>query len=161
MLELWKKHRRVCLYCNEAPVETVDHILPLALGGTNYEGNLAPACFDCNRLKMDNLLSAWRYGIGVRRWRVPVDISGVKRRPRKPKQLAFEFRPVCKWCGEDCGPRRRSFCSDECYIDWSRVAIRNKYRAEHGIPFDKPGRGERHGRTQAGAPDGEGEREVA
>lgn len=30
---------------------TVDHIIPVKIGGTNAEGNLALACFHCNRRK--------------------------------------------------------------------------------------------------------------
>ena len=40
--------------------ETVDHVVPLALGGTNYEGNLAPACRRCNARKNALLLIEWR-----------------------------------------------------------------------------------------------------
>jgi len=32
---------------------TVDHVIPLALGGTNKPDNLALACFHCNRRKAD------------------------------------------------------------------------------------------------------------
>ena len=67
LLREWKAQGRVCAYCLTHPVETIDHVIPLARGGTNFEGNLAPACSPCNTAKWDNLLSAWRYGIGSRR----------------------------------------------------------------------------------------------
>lgn len=47
-----------CVYC-AAPLcwetATLDHVLPLALGGDNRAGNLVTACGRCNRLKGDRL----------------------------------------------------------------------------------------------------------
>ena len=34
---------------------TIDHVIPLARGGTNYEGNLVPCCKSCNSSKQDRL----------------------------------------------------------------------------------------------------------
>lgn len=39
-----------CSYCG-APMEEVDHITPVAKGGTNEWENYAPACGPCNRRK--------------------------------------------------------------------------------------------------------------
>lgn len=65
---LWTRRRRPCAYC-PAPATEIDHVIPLALGGTNYEGNLAPCCGPCNRAKSDNLLAAWKAGKRPRRMR--------------------------------------------------------------------------------------------
>lgn len=41
-----------CLYCNKQSTSmTVDHVVPLKLGGTNELSNLVPACSDCNLSK--------------------------------------------------------------------------------------------------------------
>jgi len=49
---------RRCVYC-AAPLEfdvaTLDHVHPLAKGGTHVAGNLVAACGRCNRLKGDML----------------------------------------------------------------------------------------------------------
>lgn len=49
---------RRCVYCG-APLEldlaTIDHVYPLAKGGTHSPGNLVVACGPCNRLKGDML----------------------------------------------------------------------------------------------------------
>lgn len=49
---------RRCVYC-AAPLEfdgaTIDHVFPLAKGGTHALGNLVAACPRCNRLKGDML----------------------------------------------------------------------------------------------------------
>lgn len=40
-----------CVYCGEpltADTLTIDHVIPLSRGGTNFERNKAPACRPCN-----------------------------------------------------------------------------------------------------------------
>lgn len=47
-----KKGRRRCHYCREERRgRTVDHIVPLARGGSNRKENLIPACGPCNQAK--------------------------------------------------------------------------------------------------------------
>lgn len=41
----------LCAYCGSAERLTVDHVVPMALGGTNTVSNLAPACHGCNAQK--------------------------------------------------------------------------------------------------------------
>ena len=44
----------VCHYCGRkfaARELTMDHIVPIARGGTSTQGNIVPACRDCNREK--------------------------------------------------------------------------------------------------------------
>lgn len=44
----------ICHYCHEhfSPDElTMDHIIPVARGGTSTKGNVVPACFACNQSK--------------------------------------------------------------------------------------------------------------
>lgn len=48
----YKRARRAllgqpCVYCGH-PADTVEHLTPRALGGTNDRDNLAPACRRCN-----------------------------------------------------------------------------------------------------------------
>lgn len=50
LLRRWKRQGRTCAYCPN-PAETVDHVVPLKRGGTNFEGNLTPACRRCNSRK--------------------------------------------------------------------------------------------------------------
>jgi 5-methylcytosine-specific restriction protein A len=45
---------RKCYYCKEIfsyEELTVDHIVPLARGGTTTPGNVVPACLSCNKNK--------------------------------------------------------------------------------------------------------------
>jgi 5-methylcytosine-specific restriction endonuclease McrA len=49
---------RRCVYCAqslEPEQATLDHVHPLAKGGTHVAGNLVTACAGCNRLKGDLL----------------------------------------------------------------------------------------------------------
>lgn len=40
-----------CVACNAAPATQVDHVLPLADGGTNERDNLQPLCVRCHSAK--------------------------------------------------------------------------------------------------------------
>ena len=47
-------NKGVCHYCEKkfSPSQiTMDHLVPLARGGTSSRGNIVPACGDCNRDK--------------------------------------------------------------------------------------------------------------
>lgn len=52
------RDRGACRYCqrSDCPVE-IDHVVPIALGGSNRIGNLVVACDLCNRRKGANV---WR-----------------------------------------------------------------------------------------------------
>lgn len=60
--DVFKRDGFRCTYCGATPSETVilevDHIHPVAEGGSNDIDNLVAACFDCNRGKRDGLLSS-------------------------------------------------------------------------------------------------------
>lgn len=48
-----------CAYCPD-PATTRDHIMPISRGGSNYIGNIHPACARCNSSKGAKLLVEWR-----------------------------------------------------------------------------------------------------
>ena len=52
----WKEQlaKGLCHYCGKTfPPDqlTMDHIIPVARGGTSDRSNVVPACFDCNQKK--------------------------------------------------------------------------------------------------------------
>jgi len=49
-----------CTYCG-AWAGTVDHVVPIALGGSNDDSNLAACCAYCNRSKGAKPLTEWRH----------------------------------------------------------------------------------------------------
>lgn len=55
-LSLLSKWNRRCLACGSTENITVDHVVPLAVGGTNYIDNLQPLCRSCNCRKKDKTI---------------------------------------------------------------------------------------------------------
>lgn len=50
-----------CCYCQaEAGPFEIDHVLPIARGGTHEVENLVVACRPCNRSKKDRTVEEWR-----------------------------------------------------------------------------------------------------
>ena len=48
---IWQKANGVCAHCGRAAnaaLQTVDHVIPLSLGGGNDLRNLMPLCYSCN-----------------------------------------------------------------------------------------------------------------
>lgn len=72
----WVAQGRRCTYCADGAPTTVDHVVPLIRGGTNWEGNLAPACRSCNSSKGTQLLVEWR---SVRATRLRLMRGGLRR----------------------------------------------------------------------------------
>lgn len=66
-----------CRYCGRSSEETtleVDHIIPVAKGGTNDDANLITACIDCNRGKSDKQIGAFAPTEGER-LRIAQDVN--------------------------------------------------------------------------------------
>lgn len=55
-------HGDSCIYCASTTSLHIDHIKPLAKGGSNWAANLAPACQSCNVSKRD------RWGADLLAW---------------------------------------------------------------------------------------------
>lgn len=57
---LVRRHDGRCAYCGERGQMTMDHVVPVSRGGSNYIGNILPACKPCNSSKGARLLMEWR-----------------------------------------------------------------------------------------------------
>jgi 5-methylcytosine-specific restriction endonuclease McrA len=60
----WKRKRSagICHYCGQRfkPAElTMDHLIPIIRGGKTVQGNVVPACKDCNSKKKYLLPIEW------------------------------------------------------------------------------------------------------
>lgn len=71
---IWRLHDGdPCHYCGGA-ADTLDHIVPAALGGNSHQGNVVPACRECNERKADDCwgdhcdmcADAWWYALRKR-----------------------------------------------------------------------------------------------
>jgi hypothetical protein len=57
---IFQRDNYTCVYCGAHGVALeCDHVVPVAKGGNHDEGNLATACFVCNRSKGGKLISEW------------------------------------------------------------------------------------------------------
>lgn len=54
--QLCAQYNYRCLRCGEEKPLTVDHVLPISLGGTNDISNLQPLCKSCNSSKNDKFI---------------------------------------------------------------------------------------------------------
>lgn len=76
-LELFAAHRFGCLYCGDVRPLVIDHIIPVAAGGSSADWNLAPACAPCNRSKRARPALLWLAS------RADLDIESILRRWRE------------------------------------------------------------------------------
>lgn len=125
LLAKWRLSRRICAYCDELAT-TIDHVVPLVRGGTNYEGNLIPACKSCNSRKTHLTLIEWRTGK-----RLPPMAKPLPWAHSAPKAIrtivgqqdAFKTCPECSALHVERG----SLCSDECQRAKWRRDSRSRY----------------------------------
>jgi HNH endonuclease len=132
----WHKQGRVCIYCN-GPLECLDHIHPLALGGTNYEGNLAPSCNNCNNSKGGQFVIAWRRNRKLKTRLTPVPEWQPKPRHR-PKNWDRPMLPIlhpCHICG-NWAKLPEYYCSPPCRTEFNARLQRDLYRRKQGKPVD-------------------------
>jgi hypothetical protein len=104
LLRGWQRKGRPCWACG-GPAETVDHLVPITRGGTNSEGNLAPACRACNASRCDRLIIKWKH-----RPAPPISWPIGQNKPRR------KFKRTCQGCGgEFVAPTQRSYCDPQCW----------------------------------------------
>ncbi|MGZ4517276.1 MAG: HNH endonuclease [Mycobacteriaceae bacterium] len=133
LLAKWKRQGKTCAYCSRL-ADTIDHVVPLVRGGTNYEGNLVPCCRKCNGGKAALLIVEWRTGK-----RLPPMTSALawerkqqrKVRPLVAVQVEIKVCPVCATLHE-----RPVYCSDACCTEYFALKVRNDYRRKVGLPED-------------------------
>lgn len=128
LLAKWKRQGKACAYC-DAPADTLDHVVPLVRGGTNYEGNLTPCCRACNGRKGPRLVIEMKAGRPAQRMRKAITW---KPKPLKIKAIKGEQPPLfakeCRACGA-WHSRTSDYCSPRCQA-------RSLYRLRVGIPLD-------------------------
>lgn len=58
--ELHKLMNSPCVACGSTNQITIDHIIPIARGGTHSIGNLQSLCRSCNSSKVDKTMTEWK-----------------------------------------------------------------------------------------------------
>lgn len=121
----WQKQGRTCAYCTK-PATTVDHVVPLVRGGTNYEGNLVPCCKSCNSSKSGALIVEWRTGRRLPRMTKPVTWAPKARviKPAKPEHDC----PVCS-----TPTSRPKYCTPACMRAANTTFSLERYRVRAGL----------------------------
>lgn len=56
-----RAHNGICHICGQPAADAIDHIVPVALGGSDDPMNLAPAHTSCNTAKGDSAPPSWTY----------------------------------------------------------------------------------------------------
>lgn len=79
-----QRDNHTCQYCGE-PGETIDHIIPKALGGTSTWGNLCVACQKCNQHKGRKTLQE----VGYKMPKIPNSIP-IHRKQHSLQQVLYE-----------------------------------------------------------------------
>lgn len=54
------RYRGRCAYCAGSDGWTRDHVIPVSRGGSDFIGNILPACLSCNASKQDKFLTEWK-----------------------------------------------------------------------------------------------------
>lgn len=107
---------------------SVDHVLPLIRGGSNFEGNLVPCCRSCNGSKAGLFVSEWRHGLRCSRNTGPAHPLNL----RSAKALQWADPLPLALCACGALTDRPKWCAD-CAGSPMR-----KNRVENGIPLDLP-----------------------
>jgi 5-methylcytosine-specific restriction endonuclease McrA len=58
--ELKRILAKPCINCQSKENITLDHIIPVSLGGTHSVGNIQPLCMPCNSSKGGRVMTVWR-----------------------------------------------------------------------------------------------------
>lgn len=119
---VFKKFGERCFYCGTIdgdPDFTVDHVVPLSIGGKNVHTNMVPSCHECNSKKKRDkpptvaqlhcLVEYWGVshipkdkfeGLANGTWKPLFEILSRERKPTTQRQKIWLRDPRCCKCGE-------------------------------------------------------------
>lgn len=94
---VFERDGKKCAYCKRKERKIgLDHVIPLARGGSNDLSNLVVACSICNAKKGNRTPEEWKMGIKIKRPERPVKRFKFKKSPPKWQKSA---RKVVDKCG--------------------------------------------------------------
>lgn len=59
-IRLLRRQNGLCAYCSANKANSIDHVVPLSKGGSNFIGNILPVCSLCNSSKGYKNLYKWK-----------------------------------------------------------------------------------------------------
>lgn len=124
--EIFRRDNHACRYCGQmapAGTLTIDHVIPVALGGDNSPANLVTACTDCNSGKSSSSPDAplvEDVEMDALRWRQAMQRAAYIAEAQREKRDEIRDAVWNTWHGWT-------------YIGWDRVAQQNVKRH---IPID-------------------------
>lgn len=66
---LCNKFQNTCLWCGATGIKlTIDHVVPVSKGGTNYISNIQPLCSRCNSRKNNKIIDFRPFGTAILDW---------------------------------------------------------------------------------------------
>lgn len=137
LLAKWRRRGVKCyMGCGRA-ADSVDHVIPLVRGGTNYEGNLAPCCRPCNSSKHVKLLIEFKTNRQASSGYMPIRYRARSEKRQGVTVAAHE--QACIVCGHtfSTASSKRKTCGDPvCTREWAGRLARDNYRLRVGIPVD-------------------------
>lgn len=134
LLAKWKRQGRQCFYC-PATADTIDHLLPLVRGGSNFEGNLVPCCKTCNSSKGARLVVEWRAALPAGKT-VAVAAPRLEQNRPRGRRLVLIAERTCAVCGRLFAGARKRHCSAACMVEHNRRVNRDRHRRMAGLPVD-------------------------
>jgi 5-methylcytosine-specific restriction endonuclease McrA len=62
--EINRLYSSACVSCGKNKDQTIDHIIPIDLGGSHGIGNLQTLCLSCNSSKRNRVMTVWKKSLG-------------------------------------------------------------------------------------------------
>lgn len=130
--EVLRRDGHRCRYCGGASPDvalTVDHVLPVALGGQAEPGNLVTACKDCNEGKSasapDSALVA-DVSVDAIRWARARDYAANRLRDEDAARLSDTAKVLDMWSQrmkEYCGATHLPITAEASVYQWMRYGL--------------------------------------
>jgi hypothetical protein len=123
--EVLRRDNHACRYCGASAPDatlTVDHVLPIALGGTDTADNLVAACVDCNIGKSSSSPEAQvvaDVAAEALRWKAVTEEANRQLREKRDAQQQFAREAQAlwdEWCGRWNQPRNAWGTFEQWYL---------------------------------------------
>jgi len=125
---IWQRDEYTCQFCGQKPGSndlTIDHLIPLSLGGLDESTNYVTCCRSCNQLKGSLPLAKFARQINVNLEELPVHGDPLIDNVALPIQIAF-----CE--------RGSMIESDMAHFTSEVAALRQNWKRPTGLSSGRP-----------------------